>query len=215
MKHANLLDVIILRCEWSPLVWLRWRHGLCGYSTLLPSPPSVFHSGARRRFVLARSHSHWADCMLQTGEALFQWFFRLLLQEHQAGVSTEGPDHGLPKLTWRTDLSACRSTILLAFFASILQAICLGMQSYEVLGANASPSSIPWPPGSLGHHRWLQNQFPPFFSVLHCPLGLAEHQAFPFLDAVIPPLFLSCQMFTMEQSAAPFPNLTHSYNNWL
>ena len=26
-----------------------------------------------------------------------------------------------------------------------------------------SPSSIPQPQGLLGHHRWLHNQFPPFF----------------------------------------------------
>ena len=32
-----------------------------------------------------------------------------------------------------------------------------------------SPSPIHSPRGSLGHHRWLHNQFPPFFSLLHCP----------------------------------------------
>ena len=29
----------------------------------------------------------------------------------------------------------------------------------------SSSSSIPWPRGSLGHHRWFHNQFPPFFPV--------------------------------------------------
>ena len=42
---------------------------------------------------------------------------------------------------------------------------------------------------SLGHYRWLHNQFPPFFPVLHCPLGLGELQACPFSDAVFPPPF--------------------------
>ena len=44
--------------------------------------------------------------------------------------------------------------------------------------------------GSLGHHRWLQDQFPQVFSVLHYPLGLDELQACPFPD-VLPPLLLS------------------------
>ena len=36
--------------------------------------------------------------------------------------------------------------------------------------------------GSLGHHRWLHNQLPPFYPVLHCPLALGELQACPFPD---------------------------------
>ena len=44
---------------------------------------------------------------------------------------------------------------------------------------------------SLGHHRWFCNHFPPFFPVLHCPLGLGELQACPFPDVVFPPLPLS------------------------
>ena len=53
------------------------------------------------------------------------------------------------------------------------------------------PSPILSLQGSLGHHGWLHNQFPPFFSVLHCPLGLGELQACPFSVVVFPPLFLS------------------------
>ena len=34
------------------------------------------------------------------------------------------------------------------------------------------------------------NQFPPFYPVLHCPMGYAELQACPFLDVVSPPLFV-------------------------
>ena len=41
------------------------------------------------------------------------------------------------------------------------------------------------------NHRWFHNQFPPFFPVLHCPLGLGELQACPFPDFVFPPLPLS------------------------
>ena len=51
--------------------------------------------------------------------------------------------------------------------------------------------SIPQSGGSLGHHRWFRNQFSPFVPVLHCPLGLCEHQACPFPDVVFPPLPLS------------------------
>ena len=46
----------------------------------------------------------------------------------------------------------------------------------------SSLSSILEPRGSLWHHRWFHNQFPPSFSVRHCPLGLGELQACPFLD---------------------------------
>ena len=45
--------------------------------------------------------------------------------------------------------------------------------------------------GSLGHHRWLQNQYPPFPLVLHCPLGLGKLQACPLPDVVFPPLLPS------------------------
>ena len=44
---------------------------------------------------------------------------------------------------------------------------------------------------SLGHHRWLHNNFPPFISVLHCSLGLSKLQACPFPDVVFLPLLLS------------------------
>ena len=38
-------------------------------------------------------------------------------------------------------------------------------------------SSIPKKQGSLEHHRWFQNQFHPFFSVLNCPLAIGKLQA--------------------------------------
>ena len=56
---------------------------------------------------------------------------------------------------------------------------------------SSSSLSIPYPRGSLGHHRWFCKQFSPFFSVLPCPLGLAELQACPFPDVVFLPLPLS------------------------
>ena len=46
---------------------------------------------------------------------------------------------------------------------------------------NPLPSSLPWPPGSVQQHRWLHNQFPPFFSVLHCSLAFGELQPVHFL----------------------------------
>ena len=51
--------------------------------------------------------------------------------------------------------------------------------------------TYPLTAGVVWDHRWLHNQFPPFFSVFHCPLGLSELQACLFLDFVFPPLFLS------------------------
>ena len=50
-----------------------------------------------------------------------------------------------------------------------------------------SSSRIHYPRGSLEHHKWFCNQFPPFSPVLHCPLGLGELQSCPFPD-VFPPL---------------------------
>ena len=46
--------------------------------------------------------------------------------------------------------------------------------------------------GLLRCQTWLHNQFPSFFSVLHCPLGLGKLQACPFPDFVCPPLFCCC-----------------------
>ena len=59
-----------------------------------------------------------------------------------------------------------------------------------LISPSPSPSPTPEPRESLGHHRWLHNQFPPFFSVLHCPRGLGELQTSPFPDAVSPPVCL-------------------------
>ena len=68
----------------------------------------------------------------------------------------------------------------------------------------SSSSSILYPWGSLGHHRWFCNRFPPFFSVLHCPLGLGELQAchslmlfshlFLCLPCLLPPFTVPCKM---------------------
>ena len=65
-------------------------------------------------------------------------------------------------------------------------------------GLEASPSPIPLPQGSLGHRRWLHNQFPPFFYVFHCSLGLGKLQACPFPNVVFPPLLPSAS------SSSPF-----------
>ena len=57
---------------------------------------------------------------------------------------------------------------------------------------HSSPfSPVPKLQGSSGHYRRLHDQFPSFFSFLHCPLGLGELQACPFPDVVFPPLFRS------------------------
>ena len=47
---------------------------------------------------------------------------------------------------------------------------------------------------------WFCNQFPPFFPVLHCPLGLGEFQAYPFPDVVFPRLTLSALSSCMHRS---------------
>ena len=43
----------------------------------------------------------------------------------------------------------------------------------------------------VGAPHMILHQFPPFFPVLHCPLGLGEIQACPFRDVVFPFLPLS------------------------
>ena len=57
-------------------------------------------------------------------------------------------------------------------------------------------STTPLPQGSVGHCRWFHNQFPPFSSALHCPVGPGKLQACPFPDVVFPPLFLSALSFS-------------------
>ena len=52
--------------------------------------------------------------------------------------------------------------------------------------SSPSPSPIPKLRGPLSHQRWLHNQFPVLFSVLHCPLGLSKLLGGPFLDIVFP-----------------------------
>ena len=56
--------------------------------------------------------------------------------------------------------------------------------------------TYPLTAGVLGAPQWLHNQFPQFFSVLNCPLGIGGLQASPFLDVVYPLLFFSvCLVF--------------------
>ena len=43
----------------------------------------------------------------------------------------------------------------------------------------------------VGAPQMIHNQLPPFFPVLHCPLGLAELKACPLPDVAFPPLPLS------------------------
>ena len=62
--------------------------------------------------------------------------------------------------------------------------------SFMCVFSSSSSSSIPLPRGSLVHHRWFHNQFPPFFPLFHCCLGLGEPQACPFPDVVFPSLRL-------------------------
>ena len=57
--------------------------------------------------------------------------------------------------------------------------------------------SIPQLWGSLGHHRWFHNQFPPFFPLLHCPLELGELQP-------VQSLMLSSHLYLSNLSSSPF-----------
>ena len=68
--------------------------------------------------------------------------------------------------------------------------------------ASYSPSPVPQLRGSLRHRRWLHNQFPPFFSVFHCHLGLGELKAYPFPDVIFPLLPLSAL------SSSPFHSVS-------
>ena len=76
---------------------------------------------------------------------------------------------------------------------------------------------IPYLRGSLGHHRWFRNQFPPFPPVLHCQLGFGELQACPFPNVVFPPLplsALSSSPFILLCLAGLFwPDLTNGRHN--
>ena len=62
-------------------------------------------------------------------------------------------------------------------------------RDFQIPSPSPSPSlNRGW---SLGHHRWLHNQFPPFFSVHHRFPRLDELKACPFSDIVFPALLLS------------------------
>ena len=82
-----------------------------------------------------------------------------------------------------------------------------GLQPCQVVSnGNGSPWHLQFPPsptpysrGCLGHHRRRHNQFPPFLSVLHCPLGFGELKAWPFLNVVFPTFF-----FLSALSSFPF-----------
>ena len=91
---------------------------------------------------------------------------------------------------------------LVSYLAEAINPFHAHWKLYDSLGEllsfpySSSPWSIPSPRGSLGDHTWFHNQFPPFFSVLHCPLGICELQACPFHDVVFPPLL----MFALSSS---------------
>ena len=55
-------------------------------------------------------------------------------------------------------------------------------------------SPILWPRSSLGHHRWLCNQFPPFFC-FPLPSGTWRIPHLSIPDVVFPPLLLSAWSF--------------------
>ena len=65
-------------------------------------------------------------------------------------------------------------------------------------------SPIRKPRGSLGHHIWLHNLFPLFFSVPYCPLELGELQACSCPDVVSPPLLLSSLSHSGLMSVSAF-----------
>ena len=54
----------------------------------------------------------------------------------------------------------------------------------------------------MGHRRCFHNQFPPFFSVLHCPLELGELQACPFPNMSSSYLFF-CQLCLLLPFTVP------------
>ena len=52
------------------------------------------------------------------------------------------------------------------------------------------------------HHRWLHNQCPPCFSVFHCPLGLGELKACPFIPlCCLPTSYFVCLVFFQTTSS--------------
>ena len=76
--------------------------------------------------------------------------------------------------------------------------------------------TYPLTPRVVGHHRWFHNQFPPFFSLLHCPLGLGELRACPFPDVVFTPLSLSALPSSPFRCALPCvsPTTHHQTPHW-
>ena len=93
---------------------------------------------------------------------------------------------------WRGVFSFCRRL----FFGWICSQVTAFIKRCHVLKE--------WTNGNDPHHHLPCNRegfwgtkddfttgFPPFFSVLHCPLRLGELQACPFPDVVLPPLPLS------------------------
>ena len=59
---------------------------------------------------------------------------------------------------------------------------------FALVNLSPSPSPIPEPWGSLGHHRWFHNQFPPFFYVFTALWDLANSRPVHFL------MFLCCAL---------------------
>ena len=68
-------------------------------------------------------------------------------------------------------------------------------------GPTNPTSPIPRPRGSLGHHRRFHNQFPLFFSVLHCPLGLGESR--PVHSLIFSPHLFFCLSSLLPSFTVP------------
>ena len=86
---------------------------------------------------------------------------------------------------------------------------------------NSSFTTLTYPfkgGGGSGHHRWLHHQFPLFFSVLRCPLGLGKLQPVhslmlsSHLFCCLPCLFFALSLYLARWFWPGLMNRRHVHN---
>ena len=92
---------------------------------------------------------------------------------------------------WATGLSA-----VLRLPSETVASTTRGRLYLGVHRSPSPPSSTPYPRGSLGHHIWLHNQFPPFFLCFPLPSGIWQTPRLSVRWCCLPISFFSaCLVF--------------------
>ena len=78
-----------------------------------------------------------------------------------------------------------------SIWPNLIVAIICMIWAYKIVATFTFTFTYSLTTGVVGAPQMTSQPGPPFFSVLHCPLGHGELQACPFPDVVFPPLFLS------------------------